>query len=107
MEPEEQRERRLAKVIAKAWADDEFKARLVGEPVRTLREEGVDIPGDVEIRVVEDTAEVRHFLLPEKPRDEELWVEEMAGITSLSRNCNSAPPPISLCICVLCTRCNP
>ena len=48
-------------------ADPELRARVRSEPVRALEERGVTIPPQTDIRVVEDTAEVSHFVLPPDP----------------------------------------
>jgi hypothetical protein len=43
MKPEEHA-RKVTKIIAKAWMDEGFKARLLSDPMATLKEEGVEIP---------------------------------------------------------------
>ena len=47
--------------------DPELRARMHAEPAGVLEEQGVDLPPETEVRVVEDTAEVRHFVLPHAP----------------------------------------
>ena len=59
-----------SKIIAKAWADDDFKRRLLADPVAALRAEGVDVPAGINISVVENTADRFTFVLPRKPKDE-------------------------------------
>lgn len=44
-----------------------YRSRIVREPRTVLREMGVDLPEDVEIRVWDSSAEVRYFVLPERP----------------------------------------
>ncbi len=69
-------EKQWGQIVAKAWADEEFKARLMAEPKAVLREHGLEPEAGVEVRVVEDTERVRHFVLPPAPSaelsDEEL-----------------------------------
>jgi nitrile hydratase subunit alpha len=48
----------------------------VAEPRAVLREFGVELPPDVEIRVWDSTAEVRYLVLPERPPGTEDWSEE-------------------------------
>lgn len=55
------------KLVAKAWADPEWKARLLADPVAVLREEGLNVPENVKIRIVEETPGVRTLLLPVMP----------------------------------------
>jgi hypothetical protein len=58
---------KFAKVIEKAWADEAFKARLVASPVDVLKESGIDVPAGMQVKVVENTADVRYFVLPAQP----------------------------------------
>ena len=40
------------KIIAKAWRDPAFKAKLLADPQGTLRQAGVSIPAGVTVKVV-------------------------------------------------------
>jgi hypothetical protein len=71
MKPEEHA-RKVTKIIAKAWMDKGFKARLLSDPMATLKEEGVEIPPGVEVRIAVDTDKIPHLLLPMKPAGEAL-----------------------------------
>jgi hypothetical protein len=64
---QEKQTKKMQKIIAKAWMDDEFKQRLQSEPKEVLGEEGLETPSGVEIRMVENTDKVFHFVLPAKP----------------------------------------
>ncbi len=55
------------KVIARAWREPAFKAKLIADPRATLTEAGVSLPGGVTVKVVEDTDTHLHFVLPPKP----------------------------------------
>lgn len=46
--------------------DPEYRARMQADPKAALAEAGVDV-GDCEVRVVVDTDEVRHMVLPLDP----------------------------------------
>ena len=59
--------RTWAKIVAQAWADADYKARLLADPVAVLKEAGLDLPAGVDLRVVENTANVAHFVLPAPP----------------------------------------
>ena len=51
-----------------AWyKDPPYRARMVREPRALLAEMGCALPGDVEIRVWDSSAEVRYLVLPERP----------------------------------------
>jgi hypothetical protein len=56
-------------LIAKCWADESFKQRLLAEPAATLAAEGIAVPEGVTIRVLEDTAQVQHLVIPLQRRD--------------------------------------
>lgn len=54
-------------IVAKAWANDVYRQRLLRDPKGTLRSEGVELADDVEIKVLQDTPKLVHFVLPMKP----------------------------------------
>ena len=60
-----------------------YRARVVREPRTVLKEFGVDLDEDVEVRVWDSTAEVRYLVVPERPRGtEHMREEELAGIVT-------------------------
>ena len=56
-----------ARVVAKAWADEEYKRRLLTDPAAVAREEGVPVPAGLTLKVVEDTPATRTLVLPPIP----------------------------------------
>lgn len=54
----------------------EYRARVVRESRTVLREMGLDLPQEVEIRVWDTTAETRYMVLPFRPAGTEGWTEE-------------------------------
>lgn len=54
----------------------EYRARVVRESRTVLREMGLEVPADVEIRVHDTTAETRFLVLPLRPKGTEDWSEE-------------------------------
>ncbi len=58
----------IAKVIARAWVSPDYKAKLLSNPHAALAEAGVKAAPGAVIRVVENTAETRHVVLPVAPR---------------------------------------
>ena len=71
-------------LIAKAWTDEAFKARLKADPKAAMKEVGMDVPEGVEIEVVESTQEKAYLVIPPKPvgelSDEDL--DQVAGGSS-------------------------
>ncbi len=53
-----------------------YRARVVAEPRAVLREFGVELPPEVEIRVWDSTAEIRYLVLPQRPAGTETLSEE-------------------------------
>jgi nitrile hydratase len=53
-----------------------YRSRAVREPRAVLREFGVELPEDTEIRVWDSTAEVRYLVLPQRPAGTEGFPEE-------------------------------
>jgi nitrile hydratase len=53
-----------------------YRSRAVIDPRGVLKEFGVDLASDVEVRVWDSTAEVRYMVLPERPAGTEGWSEE-------------------------------
>jgi len=66
-----------AAIVAEAWADDSFKKRLLTDPAQVLRERGLQTPAGVRFKIVEDTDQVIHLNLPEKPSSDELVDDEL------------------------------
>jgi nitrile hydratase len=53
-----------------------YRARVVAEPRAVLREFGLELPAEAQIRVWDSTAEVRYLVMPERPVGTEGWSEE-------------------------------
>jgi nitrile hydratase len=58
------------------YKSPEYRARVVRESRTVLREMGLDVPADVEIRVWDTTAETRYLVLPLRPQGTDGWSEE-------------------------------
>jgi nitrile hydratase len=60
-----------------------YRSRAVIDPRGVLREFGLDLPEDVEVRVWDSTAELRYLVLPERPGGtEQLTEEELASLVT-------------------------
>jgi hypothetical protein len=79
-------EKQWSMIVARAWADEGFKERLLSEPKAVLREHGLEMAPEIDVKIVEDSERVRHFVLPANPVGE-LTEEELsptAGADSFS-----------------------
>jgi len=65
------------------YKDLEYRSRVVRESRTVLKEMGLDLSPDVEIRVWDTTADTRYMVLPEQPPETVGWTEErLAGIVT-------------------------
>ena len=58
------------------YKDLEYRARIVRQSRTVLKEMGLDLPPDMEIRVWDTTADTRYMVLPMRPADTDGWDEE-------------------------------
>ena len=69
-----------AKIVGKAAADAEFRARLLSDPKGAIEQElGVTIPASLSIEVHEDSAETVHLTLPPDSKLSEDDLEQASG----------------------------
>ena len=60
-----------------------YRARAVAEPRAVLKEFGIDLASDVEVRVWDSSADVRYFVLPQRPDGtDDLTEEQLAALVS-------------------------
>jgi nitrile hydratase subunit alpha len=60
-----------------------YRSRSVIDPRGVLRELGLDLPADVEVRVWDSTAELRYMVIPERPvGTETLGEEQLAALVT-------------------------
>lgn len=60
-----------------------YRSRTVADPRGVLREFGVEIAKDTEIRVWDSTAELRYLVIPMRPAGTDGWSEEdLAGLVT-------------------------
>jgi nitrile hydratase len=60
-----------------------YRSRAVIDPRGVLREFGLELPKDTEVRVWDSTAEVRYLVLPERPAGtENLSQEQLASLVT-------------------------
>ncbi len=58
------------------YKSPEYRSRVVREPRKVLREMGLELSDDVEVRVWDSSSEVRYLVLPERPPGAEAASEE-------------------------------
>jgi nitrile hydratase len=58
------------------YKDLEYRSRVVRESRTVLKEMGLDLPPDVEIRVWDTTADTRYMVLPTQPLETLGWPED-------------------------------
>jgi hypothetical protein len=69
-----------AQLVAQAWLDPAFKARLLANPAIALREQGIAVPASAEVRVVEDTDRIVYVHLPAQPTTETFTLEQLGEV---------------------------
>jgi nitrile hydratase len=65
------------------YKDLQYRSRVVRESRTILKEMGLELASDVEVRVWDTTADTRYMVLPERPARTQGWTEErLAGIVT-------------------------
>jgi nitrile hydratase len=65
------------------YKDLEYRSRVVRESRTVLREMGLDLPAEMEIRVWDTTADTRYMVLPVQPAHTRDWTEaELAALVT-------------------------
>lgn len=83
----------LELLLSRAGEDPDFRARLLSEPEATLKQEyGFAVPDGMKLKVIEDSRDTSHLLLPPNPQ---LSLDEMhtvsGGIGALDTSTGSGP----------------
>jgi hypothetical protein len=88
-----------SQIVARAWCDEGFMARLLSGPRAVLAEYDLEVAPGTEVEVVigpevqvDDTETVRRFILPGRPTQEVMDEDLIGG-------------PVSYCACGACGRC--
>jgi nitrile hydratase len=75
------------------YKSPEYRSRVVREPRKVLREMGLVLPKEVEVRVWDSSSEVRYLVLPERPLGtESLGEEELAALVTRDSMIGVAKP---------------
>jgi Nitrile hydratase, alpha chain len=65
----EEQGKKWSQLIAKSWADEGFKQKLLADPAATLKAEGVEVPAGLSIKAVQNDDKVFYLVIPAKPTD--------------------------------------
>jgi hypothetical protein len=69
-------------LAAKAWSDPALKAKLLANPAEVLKAIGVTVPAGITVKVVENTEQLVHLVLPAKEAPAELSDEELHQVAA-------------------------
>jgi nitrile hydratase len=70
-----------------------YRSRAVSDPRGVLREFGLELSDDVEVRVVDSTADIRYLVVPRRPAgSEELDEDELAALVTRDSMIGVAQP---------------
>ncbi|HPG29550.1 MAG TPA: NHLP leader peptide family RiPP precursor [bacterium] len=61
--------KKYAKIVAKAWADEDYKKNLLNNTETVLKNEGFEVPADLKIQIIEEPENTKIFVLPQKTDD--------------------------------------
>lgn len=63
----ERHARQYGELIAKAWSDSDFKARLIANPKIAMAELGIGTLPEVEVEVLEASLKKAYLVIPPEP----------------------------------------
>jgi hypothetical protein len=58
---------KLAELFAACWKDEALKARFMSDPKAVLKEHGLDVPDNLDVKVVENADDCVYITLPAPP----------------------------------------
>ena len=91
----EEQAKKMNQIIAKCWADEAFKAKLLADPAATLKAEGAEVPAGLTVKAVENTDQVFHLVIPAKPTD--LSDEDLDKVAAGGKEGYYPPEPGAWC----------
>lgn len=90
--------KKMGRIMAKCWADEEFKKKFKADPAPILKEHGIDLPAGLKIHVHESTDKEAHIVILPKP-SKEITDEQLDKVAGGS-NCDSTVGSIG-CACIV------
>ena len=92
----------LAQLFAACWKDEALKARFMADPKAVLAEYGMDVPGNMDVKVVENADDCVHITMPSQPGGHtDVSDEELASVAGGS-GCNVHTACHSICAVTAC-----
>jgi hypothetical protein len=85
----EEQAKKISQLIAKCWADEAFKQKVLADPAGTLKAEGLELPADLSYVAHENTEKIIHLVIPAKPS--ELSEEDLAHVAGGTGQLNGVP----------------
>ena len=80
----------FAELFAACWKDDALKQRFMADPKAVLAERGIDMPDNIDVKVVENSDNTVHITMPMAPDGhEELSMEELSQAAGGDGNINN------------------
>ena len=105
---QEEQGKKISQLIARCWADEGLKQKVLADPAATLRAEGLELPAGMSYVAHENTEKVTHLVIPAKPTDlsDEYLGHVTGGVfltepnfTAPSSCATPTPAPPALCCC--------
>ncbi|RMD53333.1 MAG: NHLP leader peptide family natural product precursor [Nitrospirae bacterium] len=70
-----------SRIVDRALIDEEFRDRLIKNPRAVLKEYDIEIPENVEVKILENTDDTIYFVLPHREAKKTIsrkhWIGEM------------------------------
>ena len=57
----------IGEIVAACWKDEAFKQKFISDPKGVLAENGVELPGDLDVVVSENHSKCLNITIPEAP----------------------------------------
>ncbi|QDU94139.1 NHLP leader peptide family RiPP precursor [Lignipirellula cremea] len=74
-------------LVAETWEDADLKARLLSDPNAVFEERGMLPPAGISVKVLDNSGDTIHLVLPAAPSDYELSEEELEYVSGGSSPC--------------------
>jgi hypothetical protein len=72
--------KKVSQLIAKCWADEGFKKKLLADPAATLKAEGVELSAGRSVKALQNDDKVFHLVIPDKPTElSDEYLDKVAG----------------------------
>jgi hypothetical protein len=76
-------EKKFKEILVEIYSDPDLAVVFEGNPRGFLKVRGIDVPEGIELRVLEDTAKVRHIVIPHLEGKPPATAEELEERLSL------------------------